>query len=164
MVSTSESVIAARRRRGQYSQICASQRIRRALAASASVDVTSLLKEAVCPVSSSSASRPSMESSAAWSSSHIRLLTVPSLSIAGPRSCGRADAISRLMRDASLQPFPDVVTPTCSGPELCVDSSVKVQRFGASATLTGIRSRLQRLEMCAAACDELPEVTNTAST
>ncbi|KAK3060635.1 hypothetical protein LTR53_020052, partial [Teratosphaeriaceae sp. CCFEE 6253] len=109
--------------------------MRLAFAASRSDGVTSLLNIAFCPTSSSSASSPAA-ASAAWSCSQILLLTVPNLSTASPKSAGSADAISRLMRDASLHPFPDVVTPICNGPELCVDRMVKVQRFGASATLT----------------------------
>jgi hypothetical protein len=51
------------------------------------------------------------------------------------------------MRADSLQPLPDVVTPICSGPSEWVERSVKEHRLGASATLTGMRSRRQRLEM-----------------
>lgn len=70
--------------------------------------------------------------------------------------------------------------PICRGPSECVERRVKEQRFGASATLTGMRSLRHRLEMCVAVtneqivlgtgCDYLPEpflppaVMKTAST
>ncbi|KAI7288191.1 siroheme synthase [Hortaea werneckii] len=150
-------------RKGQYSHICANHLILLALAASASVGVTNLLKVALCPASSSSASN-SIAASVAWSCSHILLRTVPSLSTAIPRSDGRAAAISLRILDASLHPFPDVVTPICSGPEVWVDNSVNVQRLGASATLIGILNLLQLVEMCVANVLLPPDVTNTAST
>jgi len=56
--------------------------------------------------------------------------------------------ISRRMRAESLQPRPEVVTPIWRGPSVWVLRRVKVQRPGASATLTGIRSLRQRFEMC----------------
>jgi hypothetical protein len=43
--------------------------------------------------------------------------------------------------------LPDVVIPICRGPSECVERRVKEHRFGASATLIGIRSLRQRLEM-----------------
>lgn len=55
--------------------------------------------------------------------------------------------ISRRIREASLQPLPEVVIPICKGPSEYVESSEKVQRFGISVTLTGIRKRRQRFEM-----------------
>ena len=143
----SASVMAARRRRGQYSHIWESQRMRRPRAASLLSSRTSRLKVADWPLSSSSASR-SCDSSAACSSSHIRLRSVPSLSTASPKFGGNAEAISRRMRADILQPLPDAVTPIWRGPSECVERSVKEQRLGASATLTGIRNRRQRLEIC----------------
>ncbi len=74
--------------------------------------------------------------------------TVPRRSIAAPKLAGNDEAISRRTLDATLQPLPDVVMPICRGPSLCVERRVKVHRLGASITLTGIRMRLQRLEMC----------------
>ena len=142
-MSISASVIEARRRRDQYSQICESQRIRRVLAAFKSESVTNWLKVDFWAVVSSS-SLSTLRSSRAWtrwSSSQIRRRMVPKRSIAKPRFGGRDEAISRLMRDASLQPLPDVVIPICRGPSEWVDSRVKVQRFGASVTLTGTRRR-----------------------
>lgn len=68
-------------------------------------------------------------------------------SIAGPRLAGSEDEISRLSREASLHPRPDVVMPMCSGPSEYVERSVKEQRSGASVTLTGIRIRLQSWDM-----------------
>ena len=111
----------------------------------------------------------------------MRRLTVPKRSIAAPRLVGRYDAISRRILDASLQPLPDVVMPICNGPSECVESSVKVQRFGASTTLTGIRLRLQSVEIWVPVTEDQPrdiyslkpcilralfppEVTKTAST
>lgn len=150
MVSTSASVMEARRRRGQYSQIWESQRMRRLRAASRSSGVISWLKLAFCVVvSSSSVSRLlSPMSAARWSSSQMRLRIVPSLSTALPRFGGSDEATSRLMRDASLHPLPEVVMPIWRGPSECVERRVKVQRFGASATLTGIRSLRQRVDIC----------------
>lgn len=55
--------------------------------------------------------------------------------------------ISRRIREANLQPRPEVVTPICRGPSEYVERSEKVHRFGLSVTLTGIRRRLQRFEM-----------------
>ena len=55
--------------------------------------------------------------------------------------------ISRRIREANLQPLPEVVTPICRGPSEYVESSENVHRCGISVTLTGIRRRLQRLEM-----------------
>lgn len=51
------------------------------------------------------------------------------------------------MREESLQPLPDVVTPICKGPSEYVDNMVKVDKLDASATLTGIRSLLHKVEM-----------------
>lgn len=175
----SVSVRAARRRRGQYSQIWESQRMRRPRAASLLSSRTNLLKVAVWPLSSSSASR-SCDSSAAWSSSQMRRRSVPSLSTASPNFGGSEAAISLRILADSLQPLPDVVTPICSGPSECVERSVKEQRFGASATLTGIRSLRQRFEIWVAVASQKemrrtsrrympevcfpPAVTYTAST
>lgn len=53
------------------------------------------------------------------------------------------------MREASLQPRPLVVTPIWRGPEVWVERRVRVQRWGASTTFTGMRFRLQRSEMWA---------------
>ncbi|KAH8623955.1 Uroporphyrinogen-III [Alternaria alternata] len=77
----------------------------------------------------------------------MRLRSVPSLSTASPRRGGSDAAISLLILAESLHPFPDVVIPICRGPSECVERRVKEQRFGASATLTGMRSLRQRLEM-----------------
>lgn len=53
------------------------------------------------------------------------------------------------MREASLQPRPLVVTPIWRDPSVWVDRRVRVQRWGASTTFTGMRLRLQRAEMWA---------------
>jgi hypothetical protein len=74
---------------------------------------------------------------------------VPSLAQAEPRFGGRDDAISRRIREESLQPRPLVVTPIWRGPSVCVERRLNVQREGASDTLTGIRFRLQSWEICA---------------
>lgn len=63
---------------------------------------------------------------------------------AAPSCGGREEAISRRIRDESLQPRPLVVTPIWRGPSVWVERSEKVQRAGASATLTGTRFRRQR--------------------
>lgn len=92
--------------------------------------------------------------SARWerrSSSWIRRRIVPRRAQAEPSCGGREDAISRRIREESLHPRPLVVTPICKGPSVCVERREKVQRLGASATLTGIRFRLQRDEMWAPA-------------
>jgi hypothetical protein len=68
---------------------------------------------------------------------------------ADPRSGGRDEAISRRIREESLQPLPLVVTPTCKGPSVCVASRENVQSCGASATFTGTRCLLQTFEICA---------------
>lgn len=138
----------ARRRSGQYSQIWESQRIRRDLAASRSASVMSLLKAEVWSVESSSSRSPERAGCVRWSSSWIRLRIVPSLEQAEPRFGGREEAISRRIREESLQPRPLVVTPIWRGPSVCVESRLKVQSEGASDTLTGIRFRLQSWEMC----------------
>ncbi len=78
----------------------------------------------------------------------MRRRMVPMRSTVLPKSLGSAVTTSLLMREASLQPLPDVVIPICSGPSEWVQRSVKVQRLGASMTLTGIRFRLHNLEMC----------------
>ncbi len=62
---------------------------------------------------------------------------------------GSEEAISRRIREESLQPLPLVVTPIWRGPSVCVERRLNVQSKGASATLTGMRFRLQNLEMCA---------------
>ncbi len=142
-MSISASVIEARRRSGQYSQIWESQRIRRVLAALESESVTSWLKLDFWAVASSS-SVSALGSSRAWtrwSSSQMRRRIVPRRSTAEPRLGGRDEAISLLIRAASLQPFPEVVIPICRGPSEWVDSRVNVQRFGASVTFTGMRRR-----------------------
>jgi len=51
------------------------------------------------------------------------------------------------MREESLQPLPDVVTPICRGPSEYVDSMVKVDKLDASATLTGMRSLLHSVDI-----------------
>lgn len=51
------------------------------------------------------------------------------------------------MREASLQPRPFVVTPIWRGPSLWVERREKVQRWGASTTLMGMRLALQREAM-----------------
>jgi len=43
--------------------------------------------------------------------------------------------------------LPEVVTPICRGPSEYVESMVKVDKLDASATLTGIRSFLQRVDI-----------------
>jgi hypothetical protein len=43
------------------------------------------------------------------------------------------------MREASLQPRPLVVTPIWRGPSVWVDRREKVQSWGESTTLTGMR-------------------------
>jgi hypothetical protein len=139
----------ARRRRGQYSQICESQRMRRFFAASRSASVTSLLKAKVWSVESSSSWSPDRVRWASWSSSCIRLRIVLSRVQAEPNCGGREEAISRLIREESLQPRPLVVTPIWRGPSVCVERRLKVQRAGASDTLTGIRLRLQIWEIWA---------------
>lgn len=145
----SSSVMEASRRRGQYSQICDSQRMRRVLAAERSASVTSWLKVDFWAVaSSSSPSRlGSSSSDARWSSSQIRRRIVPSFSTAAPRLGGSDEAISRRIREASLQPLPEVVMPTCRGPSEWVESMVKVERLGASTTLTGMRRRRQTVDI-----------------
>jgi len=51
------------------------------------------------------------------------------------------------MREESLQPLPEVVTPICRGPSEYVDNIVKVDKLDASATLTGIRSLLHSVDI-----------------
>jgi hypothetical protein len=58
----------------------------------------------------------------------MRFLIVPRRSQADPRFCGREDAISRRMREASLQPLPFVVTPIWRGPSVCVERRENEQR------------------------------------
>jgi hypothetical protein len=88
---------------------------------------------------------------------------VPSRSQAGPSCGGREEAISRRIREESLQPLPLVVTPIWRGPSVWVARREKVQSAGASATLTGIRFRLQSWEMCAAAIVRLGAVEGQLS-
>lgn len=141
------SVMFARRRRGQYSQICESQRIRLLFAASRSASVTRALNADVWSVESSS--RLSVSARwLRWSSSWIRLRIVPRRAQAAPRFRGSEEAISRRIREESLQPRPLVVTPIWRGPSVCVLRRLKVQREGESATLTGIRFRRQSLDIC----------------
>ena len=54
------------------------------------------------------------------------------------------------MREASLQPLPFVVTPTCRGPSTWTESRAKVLRDGESITFIGIRLRRHSEEMWAA--------------
>lgn len=110
--------------------------------------VTSLLKVEDWSKSSSSRS-PDRARWERWSSCCIRFLIIPNCSHALPIFGGREDAISRRILEASLHPLPLVVTPIWRGPSVWVARSVKVHRDGASATLTGIRLRLQRANMCA---------------
>lgn len=146
------SAMEARRRRGQYSQIWESQRILRVLAAFASSSETSRLKVGLWAGTSSSSFSTAGEGSsrvwARWSSSHIRRRIVPIRSIAEPKFGGKREAISRRIRVANLQPLPEVVMPICRGPSEWVDGRLKVQRFGESRTLTGIRCLLHMVEMC----------------
>lgn len=104
------------------------------------------MKVELCALESSS-SFSALLSSNRDCSSHARRRIVPRRSTAEPKLGGRLDAISRRMREASLQPLPDVVIPICKGPSECVERSVKVQRSGASVTLTGIRSCLHKLDI-----------------
>lgn len=83
------------------------------------------------------------------SSSWIRLRIVPRRSQAAPSFGEREEAISRRMREDSLQPRPFVVTPIWRGESVYVERRLNVQRDGVSATLTGIRLRLQSWEICA---------------
>lgn len=69
MVETSASVMAARRFRGQYSQIWLSQRMRLFFAASRSASVTSLLKLADWSIESSMSSPSARAMCKRWSSS-----------------------------------------------------------------------------------------------
>jgi len=165
---------------GQYSQIWNNHRIRLFFAASRSVSVTSLLKVDVWPIESSSSRSPDRAACERWSSSWIRLRIVPRRSQAEPSCGGSMEAISRRIREESLHPRPLVVTPIWRGPSVCVERRLNVQSAGASATLTGIRCRLQSWEICAPLFvsshkEELggyyllngsrgPEVTKTAST
>jgi len=64
-----------------------------------------------------------------------------------PSPGGNVAESSRRMREESLQPLPEVVTPICRGPSEYVESMVKVDKLDASATLTGIRSFLQRVDI-----------------
>ena len=73
---------------------------------------------------------------------------IPKRAQADPRSGGRDEAISRRIREESLQPLPLVVTPICKGPSVCVASRENVQSCGASTTLTGTRCLLQTFEIC----------------
>lgn len=158
-MSISLSVMEERRRRGQYSQIWESQRIRRVLAALKSLSVTNWLKVGFWAGMSSSSFSAVVEASSRvwerWSSSQIRRRIVPRRSTAEPKSEGRREAISRRMRVASLHPLPEVVMPIWRGPSEWVDGRLKVQRFGASRTLTGIRNLLQRVEMCVRVAEDL---------
>ena len=88
---------------------------------------------------------------------------MPSRSQAGPSCGGSEDAISRRIREESLQPLPLVVTPIWRGPSVCVARRENVQSEGASATLTGIRFRLQSWEMCAPAIVRLGPVEEQCS-
>lgn len=111
--------------------------------------VDNVLKVCFWPVaSSSSPSKAVSQSPAAWSSSHRRRLTAPSLSMAPPRFDGNDEETSLLKREASLHPRPDVVTPTWRGPSEYVESNVNVQSSGASDILTGILRRRHSFEMC----------------
>ena len=98
---------------------------------------------------SSSSNSPDNAMCVRWSSSCIRFRIVPNLAQAEPRFGGSEDAISRRIREESLQPLPLVVTPIWRGPSVCVERRLNVQSEGASDTLTGIRFRLQSWEMCA---------------
>src|SRR5579859_2759109 len=51
------------------------------------------------------------------------------------------------MRDASLQPLPEVETPIWRGPSRCVDNNENVQFEGESAQLIGIRNRLHNKDI-----------------
>lgn len=86
--------------------------------------------------------------------------------MAEPKLGGRSEATSRRMRVASLQPLPEVVMPICKGPSEWVAGRLKVQRLGLSRTLTGIRFRRHRVEMCVRVSKDSfpPRVTKTAST
>jgi len=57
------------------------------------------------------------------------------------------DAISRRIREASLQPLPDVVMPIWRGPSEWVERSVNEHKLGASTTFTGIRKRRHNADM-----------------
>ncbi len=57
-----------------------------------------------------------------------------------------------------MQPLPEVVIPICRGPSEWVDGRLKVDRFGASSTLTGIRNLLQKVEMCVRIASKWPLV------
>lgn len=72
---------------------------------------------------------------------------LPRRSHAAPRLWGREEAISRRMREESLQPLPLVVMPIWRGPSVCVERRENVQSVGASTTLMGTRDRLQWVEM-----------------
>ena len=157
--STSVSVMFARRRRGQYSQIWESQRMRLLFAASRSASVTRALKALVWSVESSSRVS-ARERCERWSSSWIRLRIVPSREHAAPRFGGREDAISRRIREESLQPRPLVVTPIWRGPSVCVLRRLNVQSEGESATLTGMRFRWQSLDIC----EPIPSVVSSCET
>ena len=156
--SMSASVMEASRRRGQYSQIWESQRMRRVLAAAWSVSETSWLNVGFWAVASSSSTSTSgsSEAWALWSSSHILRRTVPRRSTAVPKPGGSVEAISRRIRDASLHPLPDVVIPIWSGPSEWVERIVKEQRFGASTTLMGMRKRRHSAETLLAAKQSVP--------
>lgn len=77
----------------------------------------------------------------------MRRRIVPRRSTAEPKFGGRRAAISRRIRVANLQPLPEVVIPIWRGPSEWVDGRLKLQRFGASMTLTGIRSLLHNEDM-----------------
>ena len=190
MLSMSLSVMDASLRKGQYSQICDSQRMRRVFAAERSDSEISWLKVGFWAGRSSSSfsgiegaplSRDWWER---WSSSHMRRRMVPRRWMVEPKFGGRREAISRRMRVASLQPLLDVVMPIWRGPSEWVEGRLKVQRLGASITLMGIRFRLhsvkiwvRRSDNCLLICGMYtrifkyapresfpPRVTKTAST
>jgi len=108
--------------------------------------VTSLLKVDVWSMESSSSRSPLSAKLVRWSSSCIRFRIVPSLAQAEPSCGGSEDAISRRIREASLQPRPLVVR---RGPSVCVERRLNVQSEGESDTLTGIRFRRQSWDICA---------------
>ena len=64
-----------------------------------------------------------------------------------PRLGGSEETISLRIREASLQPFPEVETPICNGPSRWVERRENVQFLGESAQLTGIRRRLHNEEI-----------------
>lgn len=143
----SASVTSASRLRGQYSQIWLSHLRRLPLAASRSASLTRALKVALCSPLSSSSSTATTADVAAWSSAWMRWRMVPRRWQAAPRLGGSEEAMSRRMREESLQPLPLVVMPIWRGPSVWVERREKVQRDGASTMLMGTRLRLQWAEM-----------------